>query len=74
MAEQLKDGIIVSAFFGEDRSLVFETAVIVVFSNDLPPPFIVYQETDGKFTGLITILQAHLIYSEFLKRIMLKRN
>lgn len=37
MVEQLKDGILVSAYYGHDRSLIFGTAVVVVFSNNLPP-------------------------------------
>ena len=37
MAEQLKDGLLASAFFGKDKQLVYETSVVVVFSNDLPP-------------------------------------
>ena len=40
IAEQLKDGILVSSMFGNLKRkglLIFDTAVVVVFSNDLPP-------------------------------------
>jgi hypothetical protein len=55
-AEQLKDGMIAPFISGNYDYRYFDGTVVVVFSNNPPPTYILFKE-NGKSTKLSTIMK-----------------